>query len=546
MVPAADAVSIHDRSGFYRFARHHRDRAALIVTDGPTVTFGELADRVNALSHGLRALGLGAGDVVAAAIGNSPEYFELALATAQVGMYFVPINPHSTAAEIAHVVRDSEAGVLILEDDRAADWPGDALPAHRYMRSGSAAGWLPYETLVAGQPITDPLDRVAGSFISYTSGTTGRPKGVAWPTPPLSPEEVITRHMLPAFREYGARVGHGVHLTCLPLSHPASGGFAICFLHFGHTIVIAEGFEAQRFLRDVERYEATSSHLVPTQFHRLLRLSDEISARYDLSSLELLIHGGAPCPILIKQKMLDWLGPIIWEYFGSNEGWVSRVSPQEWIDRPGTVGKPLRGTTVAVVDDEGYEVPPGEAGTIYFGTERHPPYFHYQNDADRTAAVRRGNLVTVGDYGYLSEDGYIFLLDRRADLIVSRGVRICPAEIEQYLMLHPAVSDAAVVDVADGDDGHSVLAVIQAATATPNWTVVKELRGYCDDVLDAGKRPDRYGFLADFPRTESGKLQRHRIREMFADMHFIGAPTGSGGEVRRERRPSLRRSRNSL
>jgi long-chain acyl-CoA synthetase len=270
--------------------------------------------------------------------------------------------------------------------------------------------------------------------------------------------------------------------------------------------------------------------MVPTHFHRLLRLSDDICAEYSLASLEFLIHGGSPCPILIKQKMLDWLGPIIWEYFGSNEGWVSRVGPHEWLERPGTVGRSLAGRVVAIVDDNGAEVSAGMPGTIYFGTERYSPYFEYHNDPEKTRAGRRGNLVTGGDYGYLTEDGYIFLLDRYADLIVSGGVHIYPAEIEQYLMLHPAVSDAAVVAISDNEHGRSVLAVIQTAAASdPSWAVERELHAYCDDVLAATKRPERFGFLSDFPRTDTGKLQRRKIREIFADVHFLKAPAISSG-----------------
>ncbi|WP_405182594.1 AMP-binding protein [Nocardia sp. NBC_01377] len=531
MATTIGAVRASGRQGFYRFASDHRDRTALIIPGGATMTFGCLLDRVNALSHGLRGLGLTRGDVVAAAVRNGFEYIELFLATAQVGMYFVPIDWRLGHRETFHIVHDSDATVLIAEAERVAGWSADALPDRLFVCGGTVEGWRPYESLIADQPVCSPEDRSAGSLIGYTAGITGRLKGVKWYLPSTRPEQVITRHLMPVFAAYGAEVGRGVHLVCSPLYHSAPGAFAIGLLHFGHTLVIQSSFDAEAFLRDVDRYRVTSSHMVPTHFHRLLRLADVACAEYDLASLEFLIHGSAPCPILIKQKMLDWLGPIVWEYFGCNEGWVSRISPHEWVGRPGSVGKALPDLTVAIVDDAGDIMPPGMPGTIYFGSDEHRPVFEYQNDPDRTAAGRLGNLVTGGDYGYVSEDGYIYLLDRHADVIVSGDVRIYPAEIEQYLMLHPAVSDAAVVAIPDAIPGRRVLAVIQLSTTSgPSWVVEKELHEYCDDALAATKRPERFGFLTDFPRTDTGKLRRNKIREIFADVQFMTSVPLEGRE----------------
>jgi len=257
-------------------------------------------------------------------------------------------------------------------------------------------------------------------------------------------------------------------------------------------------------------------HLVPTHFHRLLRLPEEVRARYDVSSLQAVIHAGAPCPVPIKKQMLDWLGPVVWEYLGSTEGSVSRVSPQEWLARPGTVGRPLPGLTVQILGLDGTEAPAGEPGTIYFGYPGRPPSFEYHHDPEKTAASRHGDLVTAGDYGYFDADGYLFLLDRRTDLIISGGVNIYPAEVEQHLITHPAVLDVAVIGVPDPEWGQRVVAVIQPGPGvTANDQLAAELLEHCRKELATFKCPRRFEFVSDFPRTESGKVQRRVLRDAF-------------------------------
>jgi long-chain acyl-CoA synthetase len=284
-------------------------------------------------------------------------------------------------------------------------------------------------------------------------------------------------------------------------------------------------------LRAVERYRVTTVHMVPTHFHRLLQLPQDVRARYDLSSLQAVIHAGAPCPVPIKQQMLDWLGPIVWEYLGSTEGSVSRVSPAEWLARPGTVGQPLPGLTVKILDADGQEAGVGEPGTIYFGYPGRAPSFEYHHDPEKTAASRRGNLITAGDYGYIDSDGYVFLLDRRTDLIISGGVNIYPAEIEQALITHPAVNDVAVIGVPDPEWGHRVVAVVQPAPgATGGDELAGELSRHCAAQLASFKCPRRFEFVADFPRTETGKVQRRVLRDVYAPPGLASAgdsaPTG--------------------
>jgi long-chain acyl-CoA synthetase len=507
-------------NSFYRIAQAQPDRIAIVDPDGSQFTFGELGRRVNQVSRALRACGLAAGDVVAAVLRNGHEYLELQLATGQVGMYFVPVNWHQSPAEIGYILRDSGAKLVVADAEQAKDIPAGALPVHRFAVGGPVAGWLPFASLGRGEPDDEPDTRRFGAVMGYTSGTTGNPKGVKGVLPDADPESVIGG-LIGFVAGYGAAPA-GVHLVCSPLYHAAPNGHALGFLHAGHTVVIQRRFDQESVLRDIERYRVTTSHMVPTHFHRLLRLPEEVRGRYDLSSLQALIHAGAPCPVTVKQQMLDWVGPVVWEYLGSTEGSVARVSPQEWIAKPGTVGRPLPGLTVRILGPDGAQRPSGEPGMIYFGYPGRTPTFEYHHDPAKTADGRLGDLVTAGDYGYLDEDGYLFLLDRRTDLIISGGVNIYPAEIEQHLLTHPSVDDVAVIGVPDPEWGHSVLAVVQpSAEAAAGDELAASLLAYCGERLASFKRPRRIEFVSDFPRTEAGKVQRRVLRERFAQ-----APSG--------------------
>lgn len=508
-------------TGFYQLAQAQPDRPAIIGPGGSDLTFGQLGHRVNRLSHALSAHGLAAGDVVAAVVHNGHEYLELLLAAGQVGMVLVPVNWRLSVSEIVYIVRDSEAKLVVAAAEQARALPLEELPRPRYAIGSPVQGWLPYSQLGAGDPASPPGDRRAGGMMLYTSGTTGHPKGVRNTLPAVDPETMAGLFAdIP--KGYGITSGEGVHLVCSPLYHAAPGGHALGFLHAGHAIVIQARFDAEDVLRAIERYRVTTVHMVPTHFHRLLQLPADIRARYDLSSLQAVIHAGAPCPVPIKQQMLDWLGPIIWEYLGSTEGSVSRVSPHDWLARPGTVGRPLPGLTVKILGADGEEAPSGEPGTIYFGYPGRPPSFEYHHDPEKTAASRRGNLITAGDYGCLDEDGYLFLLDRRTDLIISGGVNIYPAEIEQALITHPAVNDVAVIGVPDPEWGQRVVAVIQPAPrATADDQLAAELSKHCHQQLASFKCPRRFEFVSDFPRTETGKVQRRLLRDAYAQADSV-------------------------
>ncbi|MEU9064708.1 AMP-binding protein [Streptomyces sp. NPDC048430] len=502
-------------TGFYAFAAAHPDRTAIIDTDGTQTSFGELLQRVNGLSHAFLGRGLRPGDVVAGVLHNGKEFFEVLLAAAQLGLYFVPVNWRLTAGETGYILRNSGAKLVIVDSDQAAGLAEGDLPAHRFSVHETPPGWEPYDKLGAGEPVTAPQERHAGAMMGYTSGTTGNPKGVKIALPPVSPEQLAELMIAQLVYSYGIEPSAGIHLVCSPVYHSAPGTHALCFLQAGHTLLLHSRFDAELALRDVEKYHVTSTHMVPTQFIRLLRLPDEVRGRYDLSSLQAVIHAGAPCPETVKRRMLDWVGPIVWEYMGSAEGGVSRVSPQEWLTKPGTVGRPVPGIVVRILDEDGRELPTGQSGLIYTGATDRPPSFEYLGDPAKTADNRRGDLYTVGDIGYLDEDGYLFLQDRRTDLIISGGVNIYPAEIENRLIEHPSVADAAVVGVPDPEWGHSVVAVVELVENTAATTEIsEELQRFCEAGLAKFKLPRRIEIVNHLPRTPAGKLQRRVVRDM--------------------------------
>ncbi|HKA51919.1 MAG TPA: acyl-CoA synthetase [Candidatus Dormibacteraeota bacterium] len=504
--------------GVWSVAGKDPSRVAVIQPGGRAITFGELAERANRLTHGLRGLGLAPGDVVAAVLANEPAMLELNLAALQGGIYLVPINNRLTAAEIAYILEDSGARVLVCSPRFAATTQAAitalATPPEGFASGGGAPGFRPYAELSSGMPATRPEDRTAGAMMHYTSGTTGQPKGVRRALTGVEPDQMA--QMLAGFLAmFGVQPhGGGVHLTVSPLYHAAPMIFTTTSLHAGHAAVLMDGWSAEEALRLIEAYRVTTSHMVPTQFHRLLALPEDVRAGADVSSLTHVIHAAAPCPVEVKRRMLEWWGPVIYEYYGATEGGGTLVTPSEWLERPGTVGRAWPGCEVRVEDDGGRPCPADVPGTVWLSLALAD--FEYHRDEEKTWAGRRSGFFTVGDVGYLDEDGYLFLCDRKADMIISGGVNIYPAEIESVLFTHPAVGDTAVFGIPDDEWGEQVKAVVEPAPGSaPGQQLERDLIEFCRQRLAAYKCPRSVDFVDALPREPTGKLAKRRLRDPY-------------------------------
>jgi long-chain acyl-CoA synthetase len=351
--------------------------------------------------------------------------------------------------------------------------------------------------------------------MGYTSGTSGRPKGVLRQPRPVPPEEALDIGPLRFLGRFGLTAGDGVHLLCSPLYHAAPFAFAQGTLHLGHRLVLLPGFDAATVLESIERFAVTSTHMVPTHFYRLLALPAADREARDVSSVRLLVHAGAPCPPAVKRQMIDWLGPVVWEYYGATEGTISIASPQDALARPGTVGRPPSYVSVKVMDPDGRELPARHEGLVYFTMPTGP--FSYHGDEAKTRASRVGDFATAGDIGWLDEDGYLFLSDRRDDMINSGGVNVYPAEVEHCLMEHPLVADAAVVGQPDPEWGQRVVAFVATVPGTATGPeLASELREHCRARIARLKCPRDIYFRDPLPRTETGKLLRRVLRAELA------------------------------
>jgi long-chain acyl-CoA synthetase len=509
--------------GFWKAAQDDPSHLALVDPDGRTYTAGELLATANQLVHGLRHLGLKQGDVVAMVLPNSAALIELYLAIAQAGWYLVPINHHLTAEEIAYIVQDSEAKVLVGGERFASTCATAAeelhFPKDTLFAVGQIPGFRPYAELKNGQPTTLPADRCAGQVMNYTSGTTGRPKGVRRPLQPFDPDIVFSMMGSYTLGLFGIQPhDNNVHLTGSPLYHTAVLVYTSGSLHIGHTVVLMDKWTPEGCLDAIQKYRVTTSHMVPTQFHRLLALPNEVKARYDVSSLRHMVHSAAPCPIDVKRRMLQWWGPVIDEYYAASEGGGTLVTPQEWLQYPGTVGRPWPGSAIRILDDDGNECPVGQPGTVYMSLALSD--FNYHKDEKKTATNRRDGFFTVGDVGYLNEAGYLFLCDRKIDMIISGGANIYPAEVESVLLSHPKVADAAVFGIPDADWGEQVKAVVEpAAGVAPNAALADEIMAFCLQHAAKYKCPKSIDFIETMPRDPNGKLYKRKLRDPYWQGH---------------------------
>jgi long-chain acyl-CoA synthetase len=504
--------------GFWVAAREEPDRIALIDAEERAWTAGDLLAGADRMVHALRARGVEPFDPVATLTRNSAELFQTLLAIFQGGWQYVGLNTHLTADEVGYILADSGARALVADAAfgavaREAAATAGVPEAGRIAVGGDIPGFTSLDDLLAGQPTTTPQDRVAGQFMQYTSGTTGRPKAVQRDLPQFDPETWVAAYSANLTR-YDIEVGgDAVHLVTSPMYHLSPLSFGYFSLHLEHTVVLMEKWDAERALQLIDAYGVTDVAMVPTQLHRLMALPEDVRAKYDVSSLRQVIHAAAPCPVDLKLRLFEWLGPVIYEFYGASEGGGTLAKPQDWLAHPGTVGTPWPGADIKILDDDGNELPAGTVGTVYLKLMGE---FAYKGDPDKTAANRRGDFFTVGDMGELDDEGFLYLRDRKIDMIVSGGVNIYPAEVEAALLSHPKVGDAAVFGIPDDDWGEAVNAVVEPASGIePSPELAAELLAHCEGRLARYKLPRRVDFVEAMPRDPNGKLYKRTLRDPY-------------------------------
>ncbi|MBV9660900.1 MAG: acyl-CoA synthetase [Acidimicrobiales bacterium] len=506
------------RPSFWERAPLEPGRLAIVDPDGQEWTYGALWQAGNQVANGLRALGLAPQDPVAVILPNSHQVYEVFSAALQTGLYYVPINFHLTGREIEYILTDSGAKAMIGHARyagtvaEAADSAG--IPAERRLGIGGIEGFRDYDEFRAAFPAELPSDRSPGQRMYYTSGTTGRPKGVqkAFPSGQVDADAVGFSESLFGSTGLRSQVG-GVHLVAGPTYHAAPLGFGLGALHLGQTVVLMDKWSPEGTLERIEKYKVTNTHMVPTMFNRLLKMAPEERGRYDLSSLDSIAHAAAPCPVETKRQMLEWLGPIISEYYASSEVGGTFIGPEEWMRKPGSVGRPRPGVELKILDETGEEQPTGTPGLVYFLIQQP---FTYHNDPTKTAATRLGDFATVGDIGYLDEDGYLFLCDRDSNLVIVGGVNVYPAEAENELIDHPSVLDVAVIGVPNPDTGEELKAVVATTPGTQTGPeLASELIAWCQSRLAKYKCPRSVDFVDALPRLDNGKLYKEKVRAWY-------------------------------
>jgi fatty-acyl-CoA synthase len=499
-----------------------RPHAAAIVFagTGEVTTYAQLEERSLRFATALRSRGVGVGDHVAILLENNRPFLEVAWAAQRAGLHYTAVSTHLLASEVQYILDDSGARVLVSSPALAgvvADLDLSNVPV-RISTSDGLHGFERYDDLLDSTPAGPLADEQEGREMLYSSGTTGRPKGVRKPLPGTPVGDRSAPAVQIALGQAARGIGPDKVMLCpAPLYHSAPLLAALSAHRLGANVVVMARFDAEECLRLIEQHRVTHAQFVPTMFTRLLRLPEPVRAQYDLSSLEVVQHGAAPCPIPVKRQMIDWWGPIIYEYYGGTEelGW-STISSEEWLAHPGSVGRPAQ--ECHILGDDGDELPPGQPGLIYFAGGR---AFEYHNDEAKTASItnERG-WRTLGDIGFLDEDGYLYLTDRQAHMIISGGVNIYPQEAENVLAAHPGVADVAVIGVPDDEMGEAVKAVVQPADPTaPGPDLATELLAYCRVHLAAYKCPRSVDFVDDLPRGENGKLYKRQLRERYWQGH---------------------------
>ncbi|HEX8058135.1 MAG TPA: AMP-binding protein [Novosphingobium sp.] len=508
-------------------ARTKPDQAAMVIADTDEVlTYRELDEGSNRFAQLLRSLGLKPGDRIGVMLRNSLTFPIVYWGATRCGVFITLLSTHLKPAEAAYILGDSGSRVVVLsaslgETPRAlAADGGELIPGVEkiyYAGDEAIAGAEPLSAALAPMPTMPVADEISGFHMIYSSGTTGRPKGIVLPFKPGPIDEFNAL-------EGGAALEDGapppVVFNAGPLYHGMPLSCMIVPQRLGGTAVNLSKFDAEAVLKAIETWQVTEAQFVPTMFVRLLALPEAVRRKYDLSSLKKVIHAAAPCPVEIKRRMIEWLGPIIYEYYSSTEGvGVTGITSEEWLRKPGSVGKSGLGP-IHICDEDGRELPPGESGTIYFEVPEGRAV-NYLNDADKTKRAthpEHANWFAVGDIGRLDEDGYLFLTDRKDFMIISGGVNIYPQAIEDCLIVHPKVLDAAVIGVADAEFGEAVKAIVQPkAWGDAGPALEAELRDWVSTRISKVTQPRTYEFVEELPRIPSGKLAKHELRKLYGN-----------------------------
>jgi long-chain acyl-CoA synthetase len=490
--------------------------AITMGSTGETTTYAELEDRSTRFAHALRARGVAAGGHIAVLMENNRPYLEVLWAAQRSGLRYTAINRHLTADEVQYVLDDCGATALVASQamaDVVASLDLTRIEA-KVCADGDLDGFERYDDVLAAAPSGPFPDEREGREMLYSSGTTGRPKGVRkeLPSTPLGDPTAAPVQIAQGIGALGGGPG-SMYLSPAPLYHAAPLVYSMAMQRLGASVVVMERFDPRQCLELIERHRVTHAQFVPTMFVRMLRLPEGERLAYDVSSLQVVMHAAAPCPVPIKRQMIEWWGPIIHEYYsGTEDIGGTFIFAQEWLEHPGSVGRPSE--ECHIVSESGDELPPGEVGIVYFAGGRP---FEYHNDPEKTAAITNdGGWRTLGDMGYLDADGYLYLTDRQAHMIISGGVNIYPQEAENVLMEHPAVADVAVIGVPDDDLGEAVRAVVELVDPTAaSADLEAELLVHCREQLAAYKCPRSVDFVDALPRSDNGKLYKRLLREQY-------------------------------
>ena len=499
-------------------AKANPDKPAIIMgASGETISYAELDRRSNQVAQLVRSKGIKVGETIAVCMENHPWYFGVTWGAQRAGLHYVCVSSRLTAPEIAYILEDSGAKLLIGSAylSHTLDEVAKLVPGIAQLRF-DAPGALSAEDALAAQPDTPIADERAGVDMLYSSGTTGKPKGVKIPLPEDPDIAQMNSLVGLANMAFGIQPG-AIYLSPAPLYHAAPLRWCMTVHKLGGTVVVMERFEPEAALQMIEKYKVTDSQWVPTHFVRMLKLPDDVRAKYDVSSLKCAIHAAAPCPVPVKHAMIDWWGPVLYEYYAGTEGnGFTFITSQEWLERPGSVGRALTGI-VRVCDENGDEVPRGTEGQIFFEPAEDTVPFEYHNDPVKTAESRnKHGWTSLGDVGYQDEEGYVFLTDRKSFMIISGGVNIYPQEIENLLVLHPKVADAAVIGAPDPDFGERVVAVVQPVNmAEAGPELAEELTAYLRPQLSGVKMPRQIDFREQLPRELTGKLYKRLLRDEY-------------------------------